>query len=146
MNKEKIVLEIPHRLPATAWVAYDGDDSIIEMAHHRGDESGCCNYDSHLKEDLIDCYGEDDIPDDAQKIINDDEIVYEINGEYFSKSDAITEIEWAMDVLGHDLSSFQVLENDDDLLWCLENLRHQRDKAEVALSKCRALVEWESKK
>ena len=137
-----IVLEIPHQMPPKAWVVRGGEEEIIMQAHVASDGFG---YHILTEIQLIDCYDVDEVPSDALKIARDEGEVYDINGEWFAKADAQSELDWATDVLFHDLSSGHILYNEYDLKFCVEHLTHQGIKALIALDHARDQIgdEWD---
>ena len=145
-----IVLEIPHQMPPKAWVARGGEEEIIMSALSSLDRrfvSISDGYGYHILSEaqLIDCYDEDEVPSEALKIARDEGEVYDINGEWFAKADAQSELDWATDVLFHDLSSGHILYNEEDLKFCVERLTHQGIKALIALDHARDQIgeEWD---
>ena len=141
MTTPIIALEIPHQFPAKAWIAWGGEEEIIMQAHVASEGFG---YHILTEIQLIDCYDVDEVPSEALKIAQEDGEVYFINGEWFAKADAESELDWATDVLFHDLNSGQLIYNEEDLTWCVDNLRHQGDKALVELRHARNQIgdEW----
>ena len=137
-----IVLEIPHQMPPKAWIAWGGEEEIIMQAHVKSEGFG---YHILTEIQLIDCYDVDEVPSEALKIAQEDGEVYFINGEWFAQADAQSELDWATDVLFHDLSSGHILYNEEDLKFCVERLTHQGIKALIALDHARDQIgdEWD---
>jgi len=142
MTTPIIVLEIPHQMPARAWIAWGGEEEIISQAHVVSDGYG---YHILTEIQLIDCYDVDEVPSEALKIARDEGEVYQINEEWCAKADAQSEFDWASDVLFHDLSSGHILYNEYDLKFCVEHLTHQGIKAFIELGHARDQIgdEWD---
>lgn len=84
------------------------ENRYLELAHNE------CDYDYREStiSDLAATYGDDrsEWPEEAieaAEIILKHGTVFEINGEFFAPSDAISELEWADDVHGHDRRTFK---------------------------------------
>lgn len=136
MTNPIIVLEIPHQSPAKTWVAFGGEADVVAAGQLEA-EKGFYNYTIWNFKTLEDCYGEGSVPSEALKIVQEEGEVYEINSSWFAKTDAQSEIAWAEEVLFHDLSSGYIIYNEEDLKWCVDNLRHQAGKAFVELKHAR---------
>jgi len=139
-----IVLEIPAD-GVRVWVAR-GEEEIIMKAHQdvRPSRDGY-GYQILSETQLVDCYDVGEAPSEALKIAQEDGEVYEINGEWFAKTDAQSELDWASDVLFHDLSSGHILSNEEDLKFCVEHLMQQGIKAFIELGHARDQIgdEWD---
>ena len=135
MNTPIIVLEIPHQMPANAWIAWGGEADVLSAAHVEA-EKGFYNYELWTIDKLVECF-DDEVPEEALKIAKENGEVYQINGEWFTKAEAESELDWASDVLFHDLNGGQLIYNEEDLKWCVDNLRHQAGKAFVELKHAR---------
>jgi len=141
MTTPIVVLEIPHQLPPRAWVAFDGEDSVIEQA--RLMQSDNHRFDIFTLDELKSCYGEDDIPAAALEIAERDGKVGELDNEGFVRvADMPSEFEWAIDTLFHDLSSGSFYRSREELEDGLEYFpgSHQVARAKAALREADELV------
>ena len=102
-NMATIIVEIPHRLPPTVWVA-DSDQDIINVAHsnHGLVYQRWTTADAEITEDLEGLEDLDEILKEYGEAI---EVGNSSYTEYFSVNDAETEIEAAKEAIAHDFCS-----------------------------------------
>ncbi len=131
-----IILEVPHQTPATAWIA-ETESDIINIA----DVSHNMVYIKWNEESVTDCYG-DDLPDDLKEILDRDGVAVEFgdhNGSEFESVDvAPSEIEYAKELIAHDLHTCRFLSLDEAVNF--EYNGHQDVKAVSAVKKALARV------
>ena len=114
-----IVVEIPHRLPASAWIAW-GDADLIAAACAISDNA---RYTRWTQEELAECFGAEgaEIPPDALAVVETEEAVMEITG--IGEDDKIwrrvydppTEVDWATQVLASDLHALHLLRSGQEV-------------------------------
>ena len=130
-----IIIEIPHQLPPTAWIA-DSDQEIINIA----DSEHGLTYERWTLAKAVDCWGEeDDIPKELAQALKEHGEAIEIGDsadiEYYSPKDAQSELEAAKEAIAHDLSSCQFLTVDEAKEFAISYCGHQDIKARIAVKK-----------
>jgi hypothetical protein len=105
----KIIVEIPHRFPPIAWIAFD-EEQIINAAY----ETAGLIYEKLDKEDLIRCYGDwIEVPQEEKEIIEKYGEIYHIGwrneSRIYSPKEAETQIDTAIEALGHDLHQMVIM-------------------------------------
>ena len=136
----RIVVEVPHQFPANAWVAWS-DAELIAAASKKNDNA---DYTLWHWAELVECFGEDGIPDAARKLIEEgEEAVLSVSGigeddrMWRRVEDAPTEVEWAEQVLGADLHALHVLRPGAEVGEFLSSYDgHQAIVACIAVRKC----------
>ena len=110
-----IIVEIPHQLPAAAWIAWREKD-IISMAY----ESENMTYQEWTLDSALDCFGElEDIPGELIEILRAEGKALEFgytDGSYtqwFNLEEAPNELDAAKEALFHDLSDGFVLSEEE---------------------------------
>ena len=129
-----LIIEIPHEMPASAWIAFNGEDDIISLANDM-DNYGWATM---TMQNLVDCYGDEDVPAEARRIVALHGSTVEVNAEFFTPDEAISEFDWACDAVFHDLNSHHVIHGPDEYAEFIESntLTHQRGKALTELARC----------
>ena len=132
-----IVVEIPHRLPPTAWVA-ESDQKLIEIA---GSVHGLV-YEMWDKEKARDCYDDSEIPKSLSGLLDlcgsALEIGHSGETEFFNPDEAVGEIEAAKDAISHDLFICGFLTADEAKKFVSEYSGHQYPAARVAVARALA--------
>lgn len=129
-----IIVEVPHQSSPIAWVA-DSDQEIINIAYSK---HGLI-YESLTLQKAIDCFGEDDIPEKLSDLLKEHDKVIQVghssDSEFYSASDAETEIEAAKEAISHDLYTCRFLTVDEAKEFADSHSGHQGIKARIAVKK-----------
>jgi spore maturation protein CgeB len=128
-----VVLEIPHQRDAFAWIAWGGEEQIINHAHQMEDDNH--RYNIYTLAHLEEFFDREDLPDNAWEIAERDGRVGEVNNDGFIPvNDMPSEFNWAVETLFADLSGGAVFRNHAEVLDDLEmRCGHQHIRAKIAL-------------
>lgn len=130
-----IVVEIPHQLHPTVWVAHS-DQDIISTAY----AANGLVYEHWTLSKAIDCWGEeDDIPRDLAKLLKEHTNIIELGdlsgSDFYNERDAGTELEAAKEVISDDLFSCFFLTLDEAKEFANSYRGHQDIKARIEVKK-----------
>jgi len=131
-----IILEVPHQMPATAWIARNESDiiNIAESEHNM-------IYVTWNEETAINCYG-DDLPHELKEILGRDGVAVEFgdhNGSEFESVDvAPSALECAQESIAQDLKACRFLSVEEASSF--EYKGHQDVKAMIAVKEALELV------
>jgi hypothetical protein len=124
-----IFVERPHQMPGKTWIAYEEADVTGQLADNRyGDNWDFSQWDS--VEDIEQCYGCDreDWPEELRETVETGIMpVVETSrcGVMWCGSvDEADELEFAIDYIGHDLRSLDVLESKEEAEQVLSSNKH----------------------
>ena len=129
-----MIVKIPHQSPVRVWDAAN-DERIIEIAATSHD----LYYESWTAEDAADCFDDGDMPDDLKAILDEHgeamQVGHSGDTHFATVADAGTELDAAMEAIGHDLSSCYFLPYHEAQEWAEAYTGHQAIEARKAIRK-----------